>query len=275
MAPSRSSITARSTTSKSCARSHRARAHVSLALRHRSDGPWLRGVRSAFVELRGMFAFAIYDVGRRPDRARPSRHQAAVLHRCRWSARLRLGDQVLCSTSPTCERALNGDAFANISRSARSMPPTRCSRGSTSCRPGISRHHQRRQDRRCTVLVAVRTQIDVPPGADRAYYTGRLLELLEESVRLRMVSDVPVGVFLSGGVDSTANVALMTTLAVSGVHTFTAGFKGQASRRAAGGTRGGPALQHPSREVEITRDDLVDALRSSRTTSTSPWPIQR
>jgi asparagine synthase (glutamine-hydrolysing) len=56
------------------------------------------------------------------------------------------------------------------------------------------------------------------------YYREGLLHHLEEAVRLHLVSEVPLGSFLSGGIDSSAVVALMAKICPGNVRTFTVGF---------------------------------------------------
>jgi asparagine synthase (glutamine-hydrolysing) len=66
-----------------------------------------------------------------------------------------------------------------------------------------------------------------PPRADAHLATegeDRLVRTLEDAVRHRLVADVPVGCFLSGGVDSSVVVALMSRLSSTRVRTFSIGF---------------------------------------------------
>jgi asparagine synthase (glutamine-hydrolysing) len=69
-------------------------------------------------------------------------------------------------------------------------------------------------------------KFDIDRHFDPAEGKGRLLTLLKESVRKRLVSDVPLGVFLSGGIDSSAVVAMMAELMdPKSIKTFSIGFK--------------------------------------------------
>lgn len=63
------------------------------------------------------------------------------------------------------------------------------------------------------------------PDHSEADHKEKILGLLRDSIRKRMMSDVPFGVFLSGGVDSSANVALMSELMSQPVRTYTVGFE--------------------------------------------------
>jgi asparagine synthase (glutamine-hydrolysing) len=66
-------------------------------------------------------------------------------------------------------------------------------------------------------------------GVSEDEIAARVLEELRTSVRYRKVSDVPVGVFLSGGVDSSTNAALFSEGEARPVKTFSIGYEGDYS----------------------------------------------
>ncbi|MFC2165145.1 asparagine synthase (glutamine-hydrolyzing) [Acidobacteriota bacterium] len=60
---------------------------------------------------------------------------------------------------------------------------------------------------------------------DEQSYLDEIYHLLKDSVKRRLISDVPLGVFLSGGMDSSSITALMSEVADSKIKTFAIGFK--------------------------------------------------
>ena len=63
------------------------------------------------------------------------------------------------------------------------------------------------------------------PERSEDYYINRFSELFEDSVRAHLMSDVPLGVFLSGGLDSSFIAALMAKHMIGPVKTFSVGFE--------------------------------------------------
>lgn len=62
---------------------------------------------------------------------------------------------------------------------------------------------------------------------DEEYFIDRSIEIMREAVRIRLMSEVPLGAFLSGGVDSSLVVALMALEMSEPVKTFSIGFEEQ------------------------------------------------
>lgn len=97
----------------------------------------------------------------------------------------------------------------------------------------------------------------------------RIRMLLDESVRLRLMADVPVGAFLSGGVDSSAVVSFMSRHVSAPISTFTMGFPsiGFDERAQAADFAKRLGTQHHAFEARATQavemvDVLVDAYGS-------------
>lgn len=91
----------------------------------------------------------------------------------------------------------------------------------------------------------------------RAAAAERLNQMLRASIALRMQADVPVGVFLSGGVDSSLLAAAMQTLSSQPVHTFTIGFERQNIDESPHARRVARRLGTRHTEVRITDDDAL------------------
>jgi len=71
-------------------------------------------------------------------------------------------------------------------------------------------------------------RFDAIEDRTEAQWCDHLLEALHDAVRVRLISDVPLGGFLSGGVDSSAVVALMSRLVHHPVTTCAVGFAEEA-----------------------------------------------
>lgn len=93
----------------------------------------------------------------------------------------------------------------------------------------------------------------------------RFESLLSESVRLRTISDVPIGVYLSGGMDSSAIVAFLKKNGINDINTFTIKFDRQGYDESAYAKTVAERFQtrhHEFQIPELSYDDLVNIINS-------------
>lgn len=107
---------------------------------------------------------------------------------------------------------------------------------------------------------------DVPVGVSsratrrRADDVVRFRELLEESIRLRLMSDVPLGVFLSGGIDSSAIACLMAPMLGRPLETFSVAFEDRACNELEYAREVARAVGAREHEIVIDDRDFFAAL---------------
>jgi asparagine synthase (glutamine-hydrolysing) len=107
--------------------------------------------------------------------------------------------------------------------------------------------------------VALRGQATPLPAGDDEAVEG-LHRLLREAVRQRMIADVPLGAFLSGGIDSSTVVALMQVQSTKPVKTFTIGFHEQGYNEATDAKRVAEHLRTEHTELYLTAKEMQDVV---------------
>lgn len=96
--------------------------------------------------------------------------------------------------------------------------------------------------------------------SDRNGGTGHMLQLLEQSVKCHLVADVPVGLFLSGGIDSTAILHLMRQAGCNALKTFTVTFPERNFSESAFARRVARRYDAEHSELQLAESDLISEL---------------
>lgn len=171
--------------------------------------------------LRGMFAFALWDHARRRLFVARDRLGKKPLYYAATGGVFAFASEIKSLlTLPVVSRELDRQAVDHYFSQRFVLGPRTIFRDVKKLLPGHS----------LTVEVGGSPRVQPywqPPHADattEALDLDELDELLQMSVRLRLVSDVPVGAFLSGGLDSSMTVALIAKLHPKPLKTFSIGF---------------------------------------------------
>jgi asparagine synthase (glutamine-hydrolysing) len=98
------------------------------------------------------------------------------------------------------------------------------------------------------------------PVRDESYYVQTYRDMLEQAVSSHLMSDVPLGVFLSGGIDSSVVAALMTKIRREPVETFSVGYTEQTYSELPYARTVAKHLNSAHHEVLVSEEEFFDAL---------------
>ena len=177
--------------------------------------------------LRGMFGFALWDTVKRQLLVARDRAGIKPLYYGEFGGRLLFASELKALLAlGTIERELNWDSVSHLFAFLTTPRDQSIVKGVHKLEPGcllIARPGQ-------APVVSRYWDVAFEPDHSRseAQVIDQLRGLLEESVKLCMISDVPLGAFLSGGIDSSSVVATMARLSEQPIQTFSIGFREQA-----------------------------------------------
>jgi asparagine synthase (glutamine-hydrolysing) len=239
--------------------SHQFRSHSDTEVMLHSYEQWGADCLARF---RGMFAFLIWDARRERLFAARDRLGIKPLYYAEAGGTLLLGSELKAFlASGLVQAELDLEALHHYLTFYAVPAPLTMLKGVHALPPG---HALTYENGRLEVAqywdVPPAAPLDAPPEEIRR----ELRRLLEESTRLRMIADVPVGAFLSGGVDSSAVVALMTQISGERLKTFSVGFEAEGRRLDERGYAALVARRYNTdhHEVVVSGRDMRDQLEA-------------
>jgi len=190
----------------------------------------LWGVEAAIERAIGMFAFALWDRKTRSLTLARDRLGIKPLYYAASPERILFASQLKAfRPAPHWKPTIDEDAVVGYLRHAYIAQPRTIYREAEKLAPGhiLTLREGSTSSPKCfwdLRGIAVAGQRRNDPVPDPREAADRLDALLRDSVKLRMIADVPLGAFLSGGIDSSAVVALMQAQSTRSVKTFSIGF---------------------------------------------------
>jgi asparagine synthase (glutamine-hydrolysing) len=188
------------------------------------------GVEAAIERAIGMFAFALWDRATRTLYLARDRLGIKPLYYAATTERVLFASQLKAlRVVPGWQPTIDEDAVAGYLRHAYIAQPRTIYREASKLPPGhiLTLRRGVAPAPRCfwdLRGIAIAGQARNDPAPDEHEAIERLDALLRDSVKLRMIADVPLGAFLSGGIDSSTVVALMQAQSTRPVKTFSIGF---------------------------------------------------